>query len=266
LSVEPTLPRIPAELSGLLGSIRAGFPMLLADNLVGIYLWGSLTYDAFDERCSDVDSVVVTRRDLNDKEFAALEKWFAASMARNRWTARLDMRFVIDGEFLDEKSRCCGIQESRFKRYGSDGNPLIWLNIKERGVTLWGREAKRVAPDVPQECLGAALLRELDYLRRGLAKFAGHRSVDAFRYNAYAVLTACRIMYTARHRTVVSKEQAYRWALDTVTPELRRVAAAARRNRLDGEGQTTPELERDAAAFVRFAEERIRSAPASAVS
>lgn len=265
MSVEPTLPRIPVELSGLLGSIRADFPMLLVDNLVGIYLWGSLTYDAFDERCSDVDAVVVTRRDFNDREFAALEKWFAGSLARNRWTARLDMRFVIDGEFLDEKSRCCGFQESRFRRFGSDGNPLIWLNIGERGVTLWGSEAKRVAPGVPPECLGAALVRELDYLRAGLARFAGDRSIDAFRYNAYAVLTACRIMYTARHRTVVSKEQAYRWALDTVTPELRRVAAAAWRNRLDGEGETTPELERDAAAFVRFAEKRTGPAPASAV-
>ena len=266
MKVEPTLPRIPADLSELLGIIRADFPVLLADNLVGIYLWGSLTYAAFDERCSDVDSVVVTRRDLSDKEFAALGKWFAASLARNRWTARLDLRFVIDGEFLDEKSRCCGFQESRFKRFGSDGNPLIWLNIGERGVTLWGSEAKRVAPDVPPECLGTALVRELDYLRRGLAKFAGQRSIDAFRYNAYAVLTACRIMYTARHRTVVSKEQAYRWALDAVTPELRRVATAARQNRRDGEGQTTPELERDAAAFVRFAEEWIRPAPAPALS
>jgi len=31
------------------------FPAILSGNLVGIYLWGSLTYEAFDETCSDVN-------------------------------------------------------------------------------------------------------------------------------------------------------------------------------------------------------------------
>jgi hypothetical protein len=44
------------------------FPEILRQNLVGIYLWGSLTYDAFDERHSNVDCAVVTARDLDDRE------------------------------------------------------------------------------------------------------------------------------------------------------------------------------------------------------
>ncbi|MBM3315383.1 DUF4111 domain-containing protein [candidate division WOR-3 bacterium] len=255
---------VPDELTDLLRAIAADFPVLLKDNLVGIYLWGSLTCDAFEERCSDVDSVVVTKRDPDSAEFAALEKWFAESTMRNQWTRRLDMRFVIDGEFLDSTSRCCGFSEGRFTRHGSDGNPIIWLFIGERGVTLWGREAKRVAPEVTPECLGAALLRELGYLRGNLAKHEGSRSVDAFRYNAYAVLTACRIIYTARHHALVSKERAYRWAVGMLPPEWRPVIETAWQNRHDGDGETTPETERDAAAFVRFVEEQTRLALAGA--
>jgi hypothetical protein len=257
---------LPDELTALLSSIRTDFPVLLGENLVGIYLWGSLTYDAFDERCSDVDAVVVTRRDPDGAEFSGIEHWFDAALSRNRWTRKLDVRFVIDGEFLDKTSRCCGFypHATRFTRHGSDGNPIIWLNVAECGITLWGREARRVAPEVPDRCLDDALLLELEYLKDDLAKNRGDRTDASFRHNAYAVLTAGRIMYTARHRALVSKRVAYEWALATVPPGLRPIAEAAWENRLAEHGKTTPELEENAAGFVRFAEEQARLALAGA--
>lgn len=56
-------PKNPEDLSSLLQQITTDFPVMLRRNLVGIYLWGSLTYDAFDETCSDVDCIVVTTLD-----------------------------------------------------------------------------------------------------------------------------------------------------------------------------------------------------------
>lgn len=61
---------IPGDLSDLLQAMARDFPAILRENLVGIYLRGSLTYDAFDEGCSDVDCVAVTPRDLDDLEFS----------------------------------------------------------------------------------------------------------------------------------------------------------------------------------------------------
>jgi predicted nucleotidyltransferase len=253
----PKLPEIPDELSALLRDIVRDFPAIMNDNLVGIYLWGSLTYDAFDERCSDVDSVVVTRRDLDDAEFSALERWFREAAARNPWTERLEMRFVIDGEFLDKRSRCCGFYSGKFTRHGSDGNPIIWLNVGECGVTLWGRDARLIAPVVTDQCLNDALLLELNYLMEGLEKNTQDRSDRAFRYNAYAVLTACRILHTAQHRAIIAKEQACEWAMSSFPTEWRAVIATARENRTRNRGATTPYMEVDAASFVRFAREQV---------
>ncbi len=249
---------IPEELAALLRRIAADFPVLLNDGLVGVYLWGSLSYGAFDERCSDVDAVVVTRRDLDDAEFSALKKWFEESGGRNPWTEKLDMRFVIDGEFLDKQSRCCGFYSGKLGRHGSDGNPIIWLNVGQCGLTLWGRDARLIAPAISDQYLNDALLLELDYLTEALIANAGDRSDKAFVHNAYAVLTACRILYTARHRHIVSKERAYEWAVASVTPAWRPMIAVAWANRLVYHGQTTPELERGAIDFVRFAEERTK--------
>jgi hypothetical protein len=62
----------------------------------------------------------------------------------------MDMRFVIDREFLDKTSRCCGFYHyiGKLTRHGSDGNPIVWMNIARSGITLWGNDAKLIAPYV----------------------------------------------------------------------------------------------------------------------
>jgi predicted nucleotidyltransferase len=245
---------VPSDLSDLLQMIANDFPAILRGNLVGIYLWGSLTYDAFDERCSDVDCVAVTTRDLDEREFSELGEWFRKEGEKNRWVKRIDMRFVIDREFLDKSSRCCGFYHHTGKliRHGSDGNPIIWINVATSGVTLWGKDARLVAPPVPDQCLNDALVLELKYLKQDLDANAGDRSEHGFIHNAYAILTACRILYSANHKTLVSKERACAWAMETVPPVWCSVIQTARENRLRNSGTTTPELERDAMRFVNF--------------
>ena len=98
-----SLPKnIPQDLSDLFQQMTTDFSAILRGNLVGIYLWGSLTYEAFDETCSDVDCIVVTSRDLDDREFSELDNWFKNAGEHNRWVKRIEMRFVIDKEFLDK--------------------------------------------------------------------------------------------------------------------------------------------------------------------
>jgi hypothetical protein len=246
---------IPEDLSDLLHRTATDFPVILKQNLVGIYLWGSLTYDAFEETCSDVDCIIVTSRDLDDREFSELDTWFTNTAMCNRWVKRIDMRFVIDHQFLDKTSRCCGFYHHapKLARHGSDGNPIIWMNIGQSGITLWGKDAKRVAPRISDQCFNDALLLELNYLKEGLTSNVGNRSGTAFAYNAYAVLTACRILYSARHRTLASKNQAAAWATETAQHPWAAVIRAARKNRLNKNGSTTPQLEEDAQRFVEFA-------------
>jgi hypothetical protein len=245
---------IPQDLSHLLQTMAVDFPRILRGNLVGIYLWGSLTYDAFEEKCSDVDCIAVTARDLDEREFSELNEWFTKQAQRCRWVQRIDMRFVIDHEFLDKTSRCCGFYHYTQKliRHGSDGNPIIWINLAQCGVTLWGKDAKLIAPPVSGACLKAALVLEANYLKEDLHSNIGDRSERAFIHNAYAVLTACRILYSAYHGTLVSKEQAYAWAIQTVPTEWRPILQVARENRFKYSGSTTPELEDNAMRFVSY--------------
>jgi len=250
---------IPRDLSDLLKAIAADFPLMLSGNLAGIYLWGSLTYEAFDETCSDVDCVVVTRRDLDDGEFSSLDSWFREKGDVNRWVARLDMRFVIDGEFLDKSSRCCGFYHHQgvLVRHASDGNPIIWLNVGQSGIVLYGAEASVISPAVSADCLNEALLLELTYLKEDLVSNVGNRSAKAFAHNAYAVLTACRILFSAHRRALVSKDQACHWAMERVPRELRAIILAAHENRAKNRGRTTVQLEQDAMCLVDFVSDEV---------
>ena len=249
---------IPENLFVLLGEMADDFPTLLANNLVGIYLWGSLTYDGFDERCSDADLIVVTRRNINKREFSALEDWFAKQLKKNSWAEKLDMRFVIDGEFLDKTSRCCGYHFGKLTRHGSDANPIIWVNIAESGITLLGKPAKEIAPFVSAKVLNDALILELNYLKEDLAENAGDESDLAFFHNSYAVLTACRIFYTAHHRKLVSKNTASAFALENVPEKWHTIIKTAKENRLKGKGTKTAKPENDAMDFVRYIENRVK--------
>jgi Domain of unknown function (DUF4111) len=260
LAQEMNLPKnIPHDLSELLQVMATNFPAILSGNLVGIYLWGSLTYEAFDETCSDVDCIGVTRRDLDDREFSELDEWFKNKGENNRWVRRIDMRFVIDHEFLDKSSRCCGFYHysGKLVRHGSDGNPIIWMNIGKSGITLWGQDAKMIAPQVSHQCLDEALQLELNYLKEDLAANGGDRSDKAFVHNAYAVLTACRILYSASQKALTSKDQAYGWAMETVPLMWRAVIRGAKENRPKNRGSTTLQLEQDAMRFVEFVTDEI---------
>src|SRR5258708_19464554 len=104
------------------------------------------------------------------------------------------------------------------------------MNMAKSGITLCGQDAKLTAPQVSDQCLGDALVLELNYLKEDLATNAGNRSDRAFVHNAYAVLTACRILYSAYHKALVSKNQAYGWAMETVPPQWRAVIRTAKNN------------------------------------
>lgn len=253
------LPEIKSdELSALLSDMARDFPSLLKGNLTGIYLWGSLTYEGFDERCSDADVIVVTRRDINEREFSALDDWFANQLTKNFWTGKLDMRFVIDGEFLDKTSRCVGYHFGKLTRHGSDANPFIWVNIKESGITLWGKPAQEIAPFVSDKLLDDALILELEYLKEDLAVNAGDKSDLAFFHNSYAVLTACRIFYTAHHRRLVSKDTASSFALKNLPEKWHGIILTAKESRIKGKGSKTTRLETDAVDFVHLVENSVK--------
>lgn len=242
---------VPDEVNSLLAEVAGGFPLLLGGNLTGIYLYGSLTQGAFDPGRSDIDCIVVTQRELSEEEFAAVGEWLEDSAARNPWTAKLQMGFLLRDEVLVMDSKACLYQFGRFVRCGSDGNPVFWINILKSGVTLYGPPAGEFVPEITGAVLHAAMVRETGYLRD---EFSNENSEwrDVPKYRAYAVLTLCRILYSHATGEIGSKPEAAEWARPGLPLELQEIVDLA----LEGDSGEIP-LDR-IREFIGFVDERLR--------
>jgi hypothetical protein len=219
---------IPAQVSALLKDLTEALPTLLGGNLVGIYLYGSLTQGAFNSDRSDVDCIVVTDRELTDIQFSQLDAWFNRAGLDNPWVARLQISLLLRDEILTTTAKgSCLYQFGRLSRVGSDGNPIIWMNVLESGVVLLGPPAESFVPPITSETLFSALAREVRYLRQEIVEKPDSEWRDVPKYRVYAVLTLCRILYSHTHGTVVSKPKAAEWALSALPDRWHAVIAEA---------------------------------------
>jgi hypothetical protein len=247
---------IPTQVSALLQDLTAALPTVLGMNLVGIYLYGSLTQCAFDAETSDVDCVAVTEHELTDLEFTQLDSWLARAATENAWVARLQLSLLIRDEILMNTTKGnCLFQLGRLTRVGSDGNPIIWMNVLETGIVLYGPPASSFVPRITAETLFAALLREVGYLREAIIEKPTSEWRDVPKYRAYAVLTLCRILYSHRHGAVVSKPQAAEWALNALPDQWHNVINQALEAKSSRRGVELT----DVARFIEFVDVQLRA-------
>lgn len=129
------------------------------------------------------------------------------------------MVFLIKNEILTMNSSACLYQFGQLNRSGSDGNPIIWMNVLKSGLVLFGPPPDSFVPAITPEILFQALKRELGYLREEISETPESEWRDVPSYRVYAVLTLCRILYSFRKGAIVSKPRAATWAIKHLPQE-----------------------------------------------
>src|SRR5262245_36325848 len=90
-----TAMNLPQDVTGMLEALLPGIRNVLGDNLVGIYLRGSLALGDFIPATSDIDVLVVTMRPVGDAEFGALADLHARLAASpHPYARRLEIAYV----------------------------------------------------------------------------------------------------------------------------------------------------------------------------
>jgi len=252
------MPNIPRKVSRLLQDLSAQLPLILGRNLVGVYLYGSVTHAAFNPKRSDIDCLVVTRRDLSDTQFRKTDAWLAETATSNPWTARLQILFLVKNELLVMNTSGCLYQFGVRTRTGSDGHPLIWMDFLKSGKVLFGPRPESFLPEITPRMFRQALKRELGYLREEISSKPKSKWRDVPMYRAYAVLTICRIMYSFRKDSIVSKPVAAKWASKSLPKEWNEIIRPALRFNETGREPDIPRqrIER----FIEFAQAQLHAA------
>lgn len=199
----------------VLNALLAGVQTILGDYFVGLYLYGSLASGDFDSQRSDIDFVVVTTAQLPEELIPALENMHARLAASGlKWAPKLEGTYIPQTalrRYDPNAALCPCINEGRFyvARHESDWVIQRYI-LREHGVAVAGPPIRPmidpVQPgDIRQGVRGVlrgwwtSLLQNPGWLRDG-------------EYQAYAVLTMCRALYTLRYGTIASKPVSARWA------------------------------------------------------
>jgi hypothetical protein len=205
-------PGIDQVLKGLLSGSRE----ILGSNLFGLYLFGSLASGGFDPDTSDIDFVAVTRLDCAGETAARLgELSRQLQQTGAPWAAKLEGSF-LPARLFEEPDPDYGLYPTIGMGgwFGMDHKgierPLQRFMLREHGIALAGPAPQSFIAPVGAE----ALKRETREVLHGWWRSQLDDPVRLRRrgYQAYAVLTMCRMLYTLDTGSVSSKPAAARWA------------------------------------------------------
>lgn len=228
---------------------------MLGDNLVGIYLHGSLAMGCFNPERSDIDLLVVTRHVMPiEIKRDMVELLLRSSQAPQP----IEISFLVEPEmhpFRHPLPYDLHYSESWRERYTealANGSWLAWNDeprfdydlaahltiVRARGICLYGKPAQDVFPVVPAPSYADAILRDFDEALR-----------EREQMPVYFVLNACRVLAFLREGHIFSKDEGDSWGLHALPTEQRDIVAWA----LDMYRGTRPFATIDHAALSRFA-------------
>jgi hypothetical protein len=202
---------IEPHMQQVLDSLRAGIEGVLGAQLVGLYLYGSLTTGEFTEGVSDVDLLAATAADLTDEQLGRLREMHAGFVRQHpAWDDRVEVAYLSTRglrTFRTERSPIGIISPGEPLHRLSAGRDWLmnWYLVRIGAVTLLGPPPASLIPPVSMGEYLAAVREHAAYMCGTLAE---RRSIKE---QSYAILTLSRALYTVRYGEYVSKQQAAEW-------------------------------------------------------
>ncbi|QLY80304.1 nucleotidyltransferase domain-containing protein [Clostridium intestinale] len=201
----------------------------LKENLVGIYLHGSLAMGCFNKYKSDIDIIVVMKEPIRHKE-NMINEFMKISLK----PSPIEISFLLEDKLKNPDSICqYDLHYSEYwrekytnmflenKELGrdvlEDGDlPAHMRVISERGITLWGKDKDLIFPKISDE----------DYLKSILYDFEDAWD-NYYKKPEYYILNTCRILNFIETNKVTSKREAGEWALDILPARFRAIITSS---------------------------------------
>jgi predicted nucleotidyltransferase len=217
MRTESNRPTPYSDVNEILTLLLKSVQEILGNQLVGMYLYGSLSSGDFDPQSSDIDFLVVTTSTLSDKAIAELR-----SMHQRIWKSSLKWSSKLEGSYIPKRDirrhdphspPCPTVNEGKFylDKRGSD-----WIIqrhvIREQGIILTGPEPKTLIDPVSPEDIRRAVAGVLQEWWLPMLEDPSWLKNHGSEYHAFAILSMCRALYALEHGVIVSKPVAAHWA------------------------------------------------------
>jgi predicted nucleotidyltransferase len=206
---------------------------ILAGNLAGIYLHGSLAMGCFNPERSDLDLLVVTREGMTVEvkrrvaelllqhsdaprpiEISFLRQ---ADLVPWEYPTPFDFHYGEDWRQQTQEQLESGAWQTWNDRRQTDPDLAAHITIiRARGLCLAGPPIERVFPPVPREQYVASIVNDI----QDAPEHVGGAPV-------YYVLNLCRVYAYLREGRICSKEEGGAWGARVLPDELRAVVRQA---------------------------------------
>ena len=210
-----TIPTPYSELNDVLQELVDSVQEILGGDFVGAYLQGSFAVGDFDEH-SDVDFVVVSEKELSEKQVGALQIMHERIYELDSpWAQHLEGSYFPRAILKDPAQRGRDLwyldHGARSLIRSDHCNTLIvrWV-VREKGVTLAGPPPKTLVAPISSDLLRA-------YIRDDMIEWGQEILNDPERFNnrfyqGFIVLSYCRMLHDLHTGTNQSKRAGAEWA------------------------------------------------------
>ncbi len=216
----------PDAIRAQVNRFAGGLRRVLSDNLVGVYLHGSLALGCLNPDRSDLDLLIVSQMGLllaeqrglavlaleTSRSPLPLEFSVVQRSALSNWRHPAPYEFHFSEDWRDQmvaELAHSGGQMWDGERLDYDLAAHVTIT-QRRGISLYGEPVAAVIPDVPRADYVDSILRDFDWARERIADNP-----------VYAVLNFCRIYGYLLNGQISSKAEAGHWALHDL-PEIYR--------------------------------------------
>jgi streptomycin 3"-adenylyltransferase len=199
----------PAEVKGMVRSLKDGLQTTLNGKLIGLYLYGSLAYDCFNPEISDIDFVVVLSDLLTPEEEQITSHLHKHLGSEPNYGRRIEGTYMTE-EQVKSDAHAPGflycVDGKTFVR-AKEGQrepdfPMHRQHLYESGLKIVGCEPQKLFHPVPWKILKRSLQQEILFIK------------EQFKIRPiYAVLNLCRVVRAFETQGLSSKKQAGEWGL-----------------------------------------------------
>lgn len=207
------------KINEILDVIVSNYHEILNTNLVGIYLHGSLAMKCFNPDSSDIDFLVVVKKDIS---FKVKKKLIDVLLKLSKDGPRKGFEMSIILEKDAEKFRypipfILHYSDYHKEKYisnpqyicGNSTDPDLAAHIVitiERGRCLFGKPIKKVFQSVPKKY----------YIESIISDIQGAKE-EIINNPIYLTLNLCRVLYYLREGAICSKKEGGEWAVENLT-------------------------------------------------
>jgi hypothetical protein len=212
---------LPKDVTEILEALQSGLQQVLNNNLIGLYLRGSLAMGDFIPATSDLDLLAVTERPVDDAEFAALVNLHAQIAALpNPYANEVEITYIDRAALKRFQPGLAHPTLGRGETLMRTEHHTNWMlerwMVREHGLTLLGPNPQSLIDPILSDELRQAVRDRLQDWVDWAQTLADPDWQVPRRQQTYPVETMCRALYTLAKGELTSKPQAVAWALKTI--------------------------------------------------